>query len=198
MTSNRQWSPPTAIAAFAFAGILAGCGQSAAPNSANTGPPPEVTVPAIPGNVASAISEPDANAISQFQTEHGNDPRFGAIWVDYGAATYSVHVRYLDPTFQTALGSLRDQVSVDVIEHTGGANYLTLQDLTARVHAAAPTAAFNVNTQDGVLELYDATINEVPADILSAEFVSVVPTPSDPPGVGENAAAGEVGATVGH
>lgn len=144
------------------------------------------------------MSEPDANAVSQFQTEHGKDWRFGAIWVDYDAASYSIHVRYLDPTFQATIASLRAEVSVDIIEHTGGANYLTLQDLAERVHAAAPTAAFSVNTQDGVLELYDSTINEVPADILAAEFVSVVPTPAGAPGVGESALAGEVGTTLGN
>lgn len=195
MTFNRHRSR-TVIFAFVVAAILNGCGRSATPDAANTEPPQETSGSAILQNEAPAMSEPDANAVSQFQTEYGNDSRFGAIWVDYDAASYSIHVRYLDPTFQTTLGSLRDDVSVDVIEHTGGANYLTLQDLAERVHAAAPTAAFSVNTQDGVLELYDSTINEVPADILAAEFVSVVPTPAVPPGVGESAVAGEIGTTV--
>lgn len=196
MTLNRHRSRPTVIVAFVLAGIITGCGRSATPDTANTEPPQGTSGSAIVQNEAPAMSEPDANAVSQFQAEHGNDSRFGAIWVDYDATSYSIHVRYLDPTFQATLASLRADVSVDVIEHAGGANYLTLQDLAERVHTAAPTAAFNVNTQDGVLELYDATINEVPADILAAEFVSVVPTPAGAPGVGESAVAGEIGTTV--
>ncbi|MCB0973849.1 MAG: hypothetical protein KDB86_04735 [Actinobacteria bacterium] len=173
------------LAAAALVGCVEGDGGATAQTSIVPGRAAEAQAPkparVLPPSEPSTLSIDEEVAIARFLDAHVNDPDFGALWIDQLGDRKVVHVRYLDAAFKDEVDDLERSLTVDVVSHHGGASAEYLNALVELFRRSGQSIEFNVNSQEGFLDVYESSASNLPEEIALDPFVRVVPDPVEPP-----------------
>jgi len=173
------------LAAITLVGCVEGEGGATAQTSIVPGRAAEAQAPkparVLPPSEPSTLSIDEEVAIAHFLDTHVNDPDFGALWIDQLGDRKVVHVRYLDAAFKEEVDDLESALTVEVVSHQGGASAQYLNAFVELFRRSPQSIEFNVNSQEGFLDVYESSASLLPEEVASDPFVRVVPDPVEPP-----------------
>lgn len=115
----------------------------------------------------------DSKVLSDFVNKYWTSDAVGAMWVTYDNG-YQVHAREIDGGDKAAIPELARVLGKSVSVHLGGASLGALNRAAAYLAEKYPTALFNLNVQEGYVDL--AEVVSIPATVIDPAFVRVVKT----------------------
>jgi hypothetical protein len=176
----RRWGRAVAISIALSAALWGGAAMAGALLS----PGPSDTARAFAHSMNISVDDAaaalrDTKPVLDFKSAHFSDEVFGSVWAEYSSG-YSLHVRYLDRSFEPEVRELESRVHRDVVRHFGGASASHLQEIAAEVRSVDLPAAFDLNEREGFLDVWETHRDRLPNALRGSPLIRFIPEP--PPG----------------